>query len=192
MTNGVPRNELAIITKNAQNMPELLEGPGGNQLTNSSGPVLQDRQPICAHAMNAHFERGVREMTLSRVELEAHGGGRIEQGGELRGVVLEVVGENQYVINIYQGQCPAQRTEHQVHETLKLQGGVLQPEGNQFILIQSAMGQECSLPPVTFGNSQLVITTGGIKDGKDTCAMKSVEHGIGAGHRISLPSCGKI
>ena len=54
------------------------------------------------------------------------------------------------------------------------------------------MCQKSGLPSILLSDRQLMITVGGIKDGKDTYAMKSVDYGISAGHGVSLSSCSKV
>ena len=51
---------------------------------------------------------------------------------------------------------------------------------------------ESGLPSVRFGNWQLVIASGRIKDREDTLTMQGIEYGVSAGHGIYLSSGRRI
>ena len=72
-------------------MPKFLECAGGGQLSNSSGPVLQDGEPVYAHTVTEYLKGGVCEMVLGEIKFKAHSDGGVEKGSKLRGMVIEVV-----------------------------------------------------------------------------------------------------
>jgi hypothetical protein len=107
-------------------------------------------------------------------------------------VLLEQVGENEDVIEIYDDEKIDHVLERVVHEVLELCGGIGRAHGHDEPLIGAVLCAESCKPLMAFSDSDVVIAIAKVDFGINRGAMKAVEELVDEGERVAALLCDSI